>query len=165
MTFYVMIFRRLRQIVHTLAAVLIFLFFLMTLANVVARYVFSAPILVGDEMTFYLFVYFAILSIYYAYDTRAHIRVDLVTLHLPQRLQEWLGLSTTFFELAVWGVILWQGSFVTYDLITRTHILHAYTLEVPVAVTFIVVPITAALILIDNILIDLIPRIVHLRRK
>jgi TRAP-type C4-dicarboxylate transport system permease small subunit len=157
-------FRRLSQIVYVVAAVLTFLFFLMVLANVVARYVFNAPILIGDEMAFYLFVYFAILGVYYAYITRAHIRVDLVTSHLSERTKEWLGLVTTLFELAIWVVILWQGSFVTYDLVTRTHILHAYTLEVPVVVTFIVVPITALLILVHTILMTLIPRIEQLKQ-
>jgi len=157
-------YRRLGQIVYIMAAVLTFLFFLMVLANVISRYVFSAPILVGDEMAFYLFVYLAILGVYYAYITRAHIRVDLVTSHLSERTQEWLGLATTLFELAIWVVILWQGAFVTYDLVTRTHILHAYTLKVPVVITFILVPITALLILVHIILMNLIPRIEQLKQ-
>lgn len=158
-------YKRVSRVIYIVAAILVFLFFLMTITNVVARYVFNAPILVGDEIAFYLFVYFAILGVYYAYGVKTHISVDLVTSRFSERTRAWLRVITAIFEQVVWGVILWQGSFVTFDLITRTHILHAYTLQIPIAVTFVVVPITAILILIENILSGIIPSIKELGRK
>lgn len=159
------IYKRVSRVIYIVAAVLAFLFFLMTATNVVARYAFNAPILVGDEIAFYLFAYFAILGVYYGYGAKAHISVDLVTSRFSERTQAWLRLVTAIFEQVVWVVILWQGSFVTFDLVTRTHILHAYTLQIPVVVTFVVVPITAILILIENTLSGIIPCIERLRRK
>lgn len=162
---FVRTYERVSRVIYIVAAVLLFLFFLMTVTNVVARYAFNAPILVGDEIAFYLLVYFAILGIYYAYGTKAHISVDLVTSRFSERIQAWLRVVTVIFEQVVWMVILWQSVFVTFDLITRTHRLHAYTLKIPVVVTFIVVPITAFFILIGNTLYGVIPRIEQLRKK
>lgn len=159
------IYKRISRVIYIMAAVLLFLFFLMTVTNVTARYAFNAPIVVGDEIAFYLFAYFAILGVYYAYGAKTHISVDLVTSRLSERIQAWLRVVTAIFEQAVWVVILWQGSFVTFDLITRTHILHAYTLPLPVVVTFVVVPITAFFILIENILSSVISSIKQLRRE
>jgi len=158
-------YKRVRRVIHIVAAVLTFLFFLMTLTNVVARYAFNAPILVGDEIAFYLFVYAAILGVYYGYGAKAHISVDLITSRFSERTQAWLGAVTAIFEQVVWVLILWQGSFVTFDLVTRTHILHAYTLPMPVVITFVVVPITAMIILMENTLSGIIPSIERLRRK
>jgi TRAP-type transport system small permease protein len=162
MTGFVRTYKRVSQCIYVVAAVLLSLFFLMTVTNVVARYVFNAPILVGDEIAFYLFAYFAILGVYYAYGAKTHISVDLITSKLSERLQARLRVATAIFEQIVWVIILWQGSFVTYDLITRTHILHPYTLAIPVVATFIVVPITAFLVLIENTLSDVIPAIKEL---
>jgi TRAP-type C4-dicarboxylate transport system permease small subunit len=158
-------YQRVSRVIYIVAAVLLFLFFLMTAANVVARYLFNAPILVGDEVAFYLFVYFAILGIYYAYGTKAHISVDLVTSQFSERIQTWLRVVTVIFEQVIWVVILWQSVFFTFDLITRTHRLHAYTLKIPVVVTFVVVPVTAFFILLENTLSGVIPRIEQLRKK
>ena len=158
-------YRRVRQVIYIVAAVLTFLFFLMTLTNVVARYVFNAPILVGDEIAFYLFAYFAVLGVYYGYGAKTHISVDLVTSKFSERTRAWLEAVTAIFEQVVWVLILWQGSFVTFDLLTRTHILHAYTLAIPVVITFVVVPITAIIILIENTLSGIIPTIERLRKK
>jgi TRAP-type C4-dicarboxylate transport system permease small subunit len=158
-------YKRVRQVIYIVAAVLTFLFFLMTLTNVIARYAFNAPILVGDEIAFYLFAYFAILGVYYGYGAKAHISVDLVTSKFSERTRAWLGVITAIFEQVVWLLILWQGSFVAFDLVTRTHILHAYTLAIPVVITFVVVPITAIIILIENTLSGIIPTVEQLRRK
>lgn len=158
-------YKQVKRVIYIVAAVLTFLFFLMTLTNVIARYAFNAPILVGDEIAFYLFAYFALLGVYYAYGVKTHISVDLVSSQFSERTQAWLKVVTAIFEQVVWVVILWQGSFVAYDLITRTRISHAYTLQIPVVVTFIVVPLTAFFILIENTLSDVIPSIEGLRRK
>jgi len=158
-------YKQVRRVIYIVAAVFIFLFFLMTLTNVIFRYAFNAPILVGDEIAFYLFAYFAILGVYYAFGVKTHVSVDLFSSQFSERTQAWLKMVTAIFEQIVWLVILWQGSFVSYDLVTRTHVLHAYNLPTPVIVTFIVVPITAFFILIENTLFDVIPSIQWLRRK
>jgi len=165
MAWFLHTYERVRRIIYIVAAVLLLLFFLLTTTNVVARYVFNAPILVADELAFYLFAYFAILGIYYGYGAKAHVRVDLATSRFPDRIQARLKVLTAIFEQVVWVVILWQSSSVTFDLVTRTHILHAYTLQMPVVVTFVVVPITAFFILIENTLSVVIPRIEYLRKN
>lgn len=154
-----------RRFIYAVAAALFFIFFLWTFGCVVARYVFNSPILVGDEIKFYLFCYLAILAVYYAYGARSHISVDLITSLFPQRMQAWLRVLTAIFEQIVWAIILWQGISGTYILITRTHILEPYTMRMPVAVTFVVVPITSFFVLIDNTLSSVIPEIKALRRK
>ena len=152
-------------VVYGAAAVLLLSFFLLTLTNVIARYVFDAPIIIGDELGFYLFVYTAVLGIYYAYSRKAHIRVDLLTSRLAERTQMRLRVATNILEQVIWAIVLWQGTALTFDLITRTHKLHTYTLAMPVAATLIVVPIAALFIFMENVRSAVIPSIEELRRK
>jgi len=160
-----LIYKWASRIVYGAAAVLLVAFFLQTLSNVIARYVFNAPIIIGDELAFYLFVYTAVLGIYYAYSRKAHIRVDLLTSRLPERTQAWLRVVTNILEQVIWGVILWRGTLLVFDLITRTHTIHTYTLPVPIAATLIGVPIAALFIFMENVRSAVIPSIEELRRR
>jgi TRAP-type C4-dicarboxylate transport system permease small subunit len=40
---------------------------------------------------------------------RRHVVVDMVTIHLPKKLQSWLGISVTLIGLAYWAAICWAS--------------------------------------------------------
>ena len=40
---------------------------------------------------------------------RRHIAVDMVTTHLPKKLQSWMGISVTLIGLLYWAAICWAS--------------------------------------------------------
>jgi TRAP-type C4-dicarboxylate transport system permease small subunit len=40
---------------------------------------------------------------------RRHIVVDMVTIHLPKKLQSWMGISVTVIGLLYWAAICWAS--------------------------------------------------------
>jgi len=158
-------YKRVGRIVHTIGGIFIFLFFLVTLINVLSRYVFNAPIAIGDEIAFYIFFYSGMIGIYYGYSLKVHVNVDLIKSKLPKQTHGWLELFTSIITEIIWTVVLWQGMLEVVDLITRTHTIHQYILPVPLWCTLIGVPLIALLIIIENLLSFVIPSIYFLKRK
>ena len=69
--------------------------------NVFIRYVFRGSAPWADEYASYALVIFAALAVSYTLATNKHIRVDLVTSRLPQKVQEWLDLAVSILALPV----------------------------------------------------------------
>lgn len=154
----VLIYKNLRSVIFILAAFILALFFLITLTSVISRYAFDAPIVIADELIFYSFCYVALLAIYYAHHQNGHIRVDILISRCGERTRTITYLITDLIEEAIWLIFLWQGILYMIKLVSVTHQFHAFMLQVPVAVTVVLVPIVAFLIFIEILLSNVIPR-------
>jgi TRAP-type mannitol/chloroaromatic compound transport system permease small subunit len=79
--------------------------------EVVARKLFNAPTIWGFEMTVYLygFHYMMTMGVTMLFDK--HVRIDIITLQLPQRIQLILRLITFWIIFVPFvGAMLWAGT-------------------------------------------------------
>lgn len=64
--------------------------FLILLAQVIMRYVFSRPLTWSEEAARYIFVYVSFIGISYAYRQKGHIRMEVVVNLFPQAVRRGL---------------------------------------------------------------------------
>ena len=64
--------------------------FLILLAQVIMRYVFSRPLTWSEEAARFIFVYVSFIGISYAYRQKGHIRMDVVVNLFPQAVRRGL---------------------------------------------------------------------------
>ena len=78
-----------------------------TTCDVLLRYFLNRPLLGVDEIAGFLQVLIVFWGCAYAFQQGGHIRVDLVTSHLPGPLRAWLRVVTLLLGLLFLGVICW----------------------------------------------------------
>jgi TRAP-type C4-dicarboxylate transport system permease small subunit len=128
-------------IAGALAAVLISGMVGITTYDVVARGLFRAPTDWALDIGLFLFLYAALFTMIYASHRDAHVRVDLLTRHFPQKVRR--GILILFLPLVLGfiGITIWQGWAVTV-LAWKSAATHRgmFTLAVPIWWTQIAVP-------------------------
>ena len=85
--------------------------------NVVGRYFFNRPLLGADEIIDVSMVALVFLAIGYTGLHRGHVRVDLVTSHLPKRLETVLDSVASLLGAGFWAILGWQASVRTWSSI------------------------------------------------
>lgn len=98
-----------RDIPGWLCFILVFLI----LIEVISRYVFGSPLMIGDEMGAYIVVAISFMGLAYTWKERGHVRIEFVVTRLPAKVREWLRLITLIM-IAALDVVLVKAS---YDLI------------------------------------------------
>lgn len=78
-----------------------------TTADVLLRYFLNRPLLGVDEIAGFLQVLVVFWGCAYTFQRGGHIRVDLVTSHLPGPVRGWLRVVTLVLGLALLGVVCW----------------------------------------------------------
>ena len=66
---------------------LVFLLMLMVLVEVLTRYILQSPLSIADEMGGYLLVTITFLGLGYTWKENGHVRVELVTNLLPEKIR------------------------------------------------------------------------------
>ncbi len=84
---------------------------LLTSAEVVGRAVWSRPIPGTVELSSYLLAIFVLLGIAYTQQVKGHVRVEMLLMHLPDRVAAAVDLCTTLLSLFIIGLLAWQGWF------------------------------------------------------
>lgn len=100
--------RNLDRVTYVLAVPLGIFFLGVVFANVLARYVFSAPIIGSVEFARIAFVWATFIGAAMAVRRRSHIRLEFVAERLPALVQRLLGIF-------VWLLIIAFLAFVTYQ--------------------------------------------------
>ncbi|MCH9019966.1 MAG: TRAP transporter small permease subunit [Proteobacteria bacterium] len=77
--------------------------------EVLARYVFNSPTNWAHESMFLLFGMQYLLSGAFAYREDAHVRVDVIYVHLPDRAKAAVDVFTSVFFFIFTGALLWTG--------------------------------------------------------
>jgi len=128
---------------------------LATLANVIARYFFNNPIEWAEEFSRYAFIWVVFLGAAYCSKSNRHIVIDGLVLALPGRLRAYLQVAVDLLIMVLMGTLVYYGWILTVFTTQPTS-----TLYVPMSVVYVVVPMSALVILIRSIgtLVD------HLRR-
>jgi C4-dicarboxylate transporter DctQ subunit len=75
--------------------------------DVAMRFVFEEPQLFVDEVASFLLLLVIFGGLGYAFRTGGHVRVDLVTAHLPGRVRAWLRALGLVLGLAFLGIVMW----------------------------------------------------------
>ena len=76
-------------------------------ADVLLRYFLNSPLQGVDEIAGFLQVLVVFWGCAYTFQRGGHIRVDLVTSHLPGPVRAWLRVLTLLLGLAFLGVVCW----------------------------------------------------------
>jgi len=80
---------------------LVFLLMVLVLGEVLTRYILQSPLSVADEMGGYLLVSITFLGLGYTWKEEGHVRVELITNILPEKIRRRLRFATllmaTFF--------------------------------------------------------------------
>jgi TRAP-type C4-dicarboxylate transport system permease small subunit len=75
--------------------------------DVLMRYFLGEPQLFVDEVSGFLQVLVIFWGLAYTFQAGGHIRVDLITTHLPARVRAWLRVVTLAVGIALLAVVAW----------------------------------------------------------
>ena len=117
--------------------VVLFCMMLLTVCDVIGRYLFNAPIMGGYELTETMMATAVFLFIGYTQAAKKHISVDFLILFLPERGRWFLNLVTHTICLAVFGAITWMNVLRWMELMHRNE--HTPILHLPISPFLLVV--------------------------
>jgi TRAP-type C4-dicarboxylate transport system permease small subunit len=75
--------------------------------EVTVRYIFRSPDVWSMDIIRFMMVGIVFLAASYVALVKGHIRVDLLIIHFPQRVQAWINLITAVLSLFVGTIFLW----------------------------------------------------------
>ena len=129
------------------AALALFVMSLITFYEVLMRYVFNRPTIWVHEVGGYLLVVIGMLAAAYTLLHERHVRVDLILLRLPLRVQAWLTLITYTLALAFFFSFLTYYGWNMLLEAVRTGSKNMFgILETPYWLTYWMVPLGALLV-------------------
>jgi TRAP-type C4-dicarboxylate transport system permease small subunit len=82
---------------------------LLTSADVIGRAAWARPIPGIVELSSYMLDVFILLGLAYTQQVKGHVRVSMLTSHLPQRAQLFLEIVVTLLSLFIMLLLAWQG--------------------------------------------------------
>jgi TRAP-type C4-dicarboxylate transport system permease small subunit len=131
---------------EVIAGTLLVLMALATLLNVVARYFFNSPVPWADEFSRYAFIWLVFVGAVVCTKQGRHISIDLVVTALPSRIRPFIQILADVATAALMLIIIYFGWILTSSATQPTS-----TLKVPQYVVYMVVPLSALLILLRTI--------------
>jgi TRAP-type C4-dicarboxylate transport system permease small subunit len=131
------------RIANTLAMGVLVIMMLLTVADVLLRYIFRRPILGTVELTEYMMVPVVFLAIPWCAIKGAHAKIDLIVERFPPRVQGIFDSVSGLISLFMISLICWQGFLESKDMWV-SHI-GADMLNVPTYPFYLIVGIGALL--------------------
>jgi TRAP-type C4-dicarboxylate transport system permease small subunit len=92
-----------------LGMLLILPLMLLTSADVIGRAAWARPIPGIVELSSYMLDVFILLGLAYTQQVKGHVRVSMLTSHLPYRAQLYLEIVVTLLSLFIMVLLAWQG--------------------------------------------------------
>jgi TRAP-type transport system small permease protein len=135
-----------RNFEETVAGTLLVLMVLATLFNVVARYLFNSPVPWAEEFSRYAFIWLVFIGAVVCTKQGRHISIDLIVTALPIRVRPFVQLLADVATSALMLIIIYYGWLLTASATQPTS-----TLKVPQSVIYMIVPLSALLILVRTI--------------
>ena len=99
------------------------LMMLLTVADVFLRYFFNSPITGTTEITEFMMVIVVFPALGWCAITRRHVKVDLLVLYLPRKVQTIIDTITLLATLGIFIIITWQSFLEAMDVSTTTALL------------------------------------------
>lgn len=146
------------------AAISVFLLTLVVVYGVVLRYVFHSPVKWTLEYSVYLLVLCVFLGLGHTLRENAHIRVDVVTQYLPERVRLYLRVATSFLSLGYLVLLTWQTWALAQRSLLRGAIYPYSVTGMPAFVPQLLMPLGIALLGLQMI-VDIVRDSRALRRK
>jgi TRAP-type C4-dicarboxylate transport system permease small subunit len=123
-----------------------FLMAVLTIAlalQVITRYVFNEPLSWTEEVSRHLFVWMVFFGASGAIRERSHVAIELLVTRLPRKVQLYTALLCNVMVLFFLGNLLYWGA----KAVDRMWSLPTATLELPVGLVYLVIPLCAALMM------------------
>jgi TRAP-type C4-dicarboxylate transport system permease small subunit len=139
------------------ASIFLIVMTLATFANVIARYVFNAPIPWAEELARYSFIWLVFVGAAVCTKRRRHVAVDAAVKLMPQLGQTACDLLVKLGILLLMGILVWYGTVLMLGATQKTS-----TLNIPTYFVYLAVPLSAISILLRT-LIDLARDVQKLR--
>ena len=117
-----------------------------TFANVLARYFFNSPIQWAEELARYSFIWVVFMGAVVCTKRKRHIAIDILPHALPGRFKPWVQLLVDCCTLGIALLIAYYGWKLTAAATQITA-----TLQVPHSVIYVIVPVSAALIILHTL--------------
>lgn len=117
-----------------------------TFSNVVARYLFNTPLEWAEEFSRYAFIWVVFLGAVVCTKRGRHIVIDGLVLALAPRARAFLKALVNLITLAFMTILAYYGWVLTAFTTQPTS-----TLYVPMSVVYVVVPASAALIILRSL--------------
>lgn len=133
----------LKNFEEVIAGTLLVLMALATLLNVVARYFFNSPVPWADEFSRYAFIWLVFVGAVVCTKQGRHISIDLVVTAMPDRVRPFVQILADVATATLMLIIIYYGWMLTSSATQPTS-----TLKVPQYVVYMIVPLSALLILL-----------------
>lgn len=93
-----------------LQAWLVFLLMVLVIVEVLTRYFFKSPLSIADEFGGYLLISITFMGLGYTWKEGGHVRIELITNMLPEKIRTWLRFLTLIMATAFCGPLI-TGSY------------------------------------------------------
>ncbi|NVK60491.1 MAG: TRAP transporter small permease [Rhodobacteraceae bacterium] len=124
------------KLVSALAGLLVFALIAITAASVVARYVLGTPIQWTEEISAFLLIWIVFLGAIACEIEDHHLKIDVVTMALPDGLVRWLGAIVGAASVGLLGYMAWLGYVLSGSAaLKKTQILRISWFWIDIAVT------------------------------
>lgn len=108
---------------------LIFVFMLLMVYEVIARYFFESPTIWVHEVCGYVFAAYIALTGAWVLNEKGHVAVDIIYQHFPGRLKQAADILISLVALVMFVVLFWQGYKFAWHAFTTGQ--HSHTLFGP----------------------------------
>lgn len=147
--------------VYVFGAIAICALFVLMFCDVSGRFLFNAPINGTTEVSQYLLIAIAFLSLGYAQLRGAHVRVDTLVSRLPEKLQTWLNVIVLLFAVLFFVIMTKQIGLRAYHDWAEKILLPVTTLRLSMWWGSFVAAIGSALLVV-SLLLQLVRDIIKL---
>lgn len=110
------VFEKIDSLIFFVAQAAVFIMMIVTMADVIMRYVFNRSILIAYTFSGeYLMVILVFLSLSYVMKMGGHIRLDLFIRHFPEKFMKFLDIVYLLLAAGLMFVIGYQGMLLTSE--------------------------------------------------
>jgi len=141
---------RVSKVGADLAGIAIVVMMIVMVLEAAGRYLFSFTVLFADELLGYLMALVTYVGLAYTLRTGGHISIELVTDHLPKKVQRILGVVVSVLNLVFVGFLVW-ASWVYWLNIFNNGFGTPGVIPVPLAVPTAVLPLGVTVFLAGDI--------------
>jgi len=117
------IIRSLSRLLGYVATVMLGCMMTLTVADVFMRYVFNAPITGATEVSELMMVIVVFPALAWIAVDRSHIRVDMLVVKWPRRVQLIVEIITLLLALATFAIVTWQSFLESMEVRMATSLL------------------------------------------
>jgi len=152
------------RIMVYIAAIALFGMMMITVADVIGRYVFSSPIKGAWELVGFMLVGASAFALGYCQLRKGHIRVDFLLKRFPEKMRAALTILANFLGLAAFSILCWQVVLYAQYYLSITRGDATDTLHIPIFPFVLVLAIGTGMMALV-LLFDLVHSIAEVKRK